>query len=163
MLLAGGLDAAGQSTSGVFRLNPQSGKLTRLGAVPQPFHDAAGALLGNGLIIFGGGSSQSSSAVQRFDLPSRTGRVIAQLPRALSDLASATVGKAVYLIGGYDGRVPRPEIYRTTDGIRFTLVGRLPVGLRYPAVTAIGSRIVIAGGITTGGPTGRSTSSTRRP
>jgi outer membrane protein assembly factor BamB len=151
VVLAGGLDATGQSTSGVFRLDLQSGKLTQLGAVPQPFHDAAGALLGTGLIVFGGGSSQSSSAVQRFDLASRTARVIGQLPRALSDLASATVGNAVYLIGGYDGHVPRPEIYRTTDGVQFRLVGRLPVGLRYPAVTVVGTRVVIAGGVTPGG------------
>jgi hypothetical protein len=152
VLLAGGLDAAGQSTNGVFLLDPQSGRLRSLGTVPQPFHDAAGALLGSRLLVFGGGTSQSSAAVQAFDTGSRTGSVIGRLPRALSDLASATIGRVVYLLGGYDGTAPRAEIYRTTDGIRYTVAGRLKTPLRYPAVTAFGSQIVIAGGVGAAGP-----------
>src|SRR5262249_56592192 len=33
----------------------------------------------------------------------------------------------------------------------FTLAGRLPVGLRYPAVAAVGGDLVVAGGITASG------------
>jgi hypothetical protein len=152
VLLAGGLDTAMQSTNGVFRLDPATGRLAALGTVPQPFHDAAGAILGTKLFIFGGGASQSSASVQAFDLRSRHGSVVAQLPRALSDLASATVGHTVYLVGGYDGVRARAEIYRTTDGLHFALVGRLTAGVRYPAVAAIGTMLVIAGGSTAGGP-----------
>ena len=151
VILAGGLDASGNSTSGVFRFDPRSGRLTQLGSLPQAFHDAAGALLGSTLLVFGGGTSQSSSTVQSFDLTRGKGRVIGQLPRALSDLVSVTVGNDVYLIGGYDGRSPRAEIYRTSDGVHFQLAGRLPVGLRYPAVAAVGPRILIAGGVGAGG------------
>jgi len=73
------------------------------------------------------------------------------LPVALSDLASARIGSTVYLVGGYDGSQPRPEIYATTDGTTFTTVAQLPRGVRYPAVTAVGGRLVIAGGLSAGG------------
>jgi hypothetical protein len=153
VLLAGGLDAAQQSTNGVFRMDAASGKRVRLGSVPEPFHDAAGAVLGPRLLIFGGGAAQSSSSVQAFDLRTHRGSVVARLPRPVSDLAAATVGGTVYLVGGYDGHAPRAEIYSTTDGLHYALVGRLPVGLRYPAVAAVGHTVVIAGGTAAGGPT----------
>ena len=153
VLLAGGLDAGQQSTNGVFRMNPSSGKLTQIGSLPEAFHDAAGAVLGTRLLIFGGGAAQSSSTVQAFDLRNHRSSIVARLPHAISDLATATVGHTVYLVGGYDGRAPRAEIYSTTDGLHYTLAGRVPVGVRYPAVAAIGRTLVIAGGVTVGGPT----------
>jgi hypothetical protein len=155
IVIAGGLDGSGQSTNGVFRLDPANGRLTRLGTVPQPFHDAAGALIGNRLFVFGGGSAISSSAVQSFDLRTARGGVVGRLPRAISDLAAVSVGSATYLVGGFDGVRPRAEIYRTTDGRHFALVGRLPIGVRYPAVAAAGSTLVVAGGVT---PSGTSSS-----
>jgi hypothetical protein len=152
VILAGGLDTATQSTNGVFLLDAATGHLAALGTVPRPFHDAAGAILGAKLLIFGGGASRSSASVQAFDLGSRHGSVVSQLPRPLSDLASATVGHTVYLIGGYDGVRPRGEIYTTGDGLHFRLAARLPFGVRYPAVAAIGTTLVIAGGATADGP-----------
>jgi hypothetical protein len=151
IILAGGLDSGGGSTSGVFRMNPATGALTSLGTVPQSFHDAAGAIFGNNLFVFGGGVAQASSTVQRFDLATRRGSVVAKLPRPLSDIAAASTSSGVYLVGGYDAHVPRREIYRTTDGTHFTLVARLPVGLRYPAVAALGNELVIAGGTAASG------------
>jgi N-acetylneuraminic acid mutarotase len=152
LVIGGGLDASGASTSGIFRLDPTSGRLTSLGSVPQPFHDAAAGLLGNRLFVFGGGSSRSSSSVQAFDLAARHGSVVGHLPHPLSDVASAAIGGTIYLVGGYDDVNPRAEIYSTTDGVHFRLAGRLPQGIRYAAVAAAGGRLVIAGGIGAGGP-----------
>jgi hypothetical protein len=151
ILIAGGLDARGASTSGVYRLDPLSGRLVGLGTVPEPFHDAAVGLVGNRLFVFGGGSSQSSPSVQTFDVADRRGAVVARLPRPLSDLAAAMIGSTIYLVGGYDDHRPRAEIYATTDGTHFRLAGRLPQGLRYPAVAATSGRLVIAGGILASG------------
>jgi hypothetical protein len=151
IIIAGGLDSHGNSTNGVFRMKPETGAVSSLGRVPQSFHDAAGAILGNNLFVFGGGAAQASPAVQRFDLATRQGSVVASLPRALSDIAAASTSTGVYLVGGYDAHVPRREIYRTTDGTHFTLVANLPVGLRYPAVANIGNDIVIAGGTASSG------------
>src|SRR5439155_18013327 len=69
-----------------------------------------------------------------------------------SDLAAAQIGNVTYLVGVYDGTRPRSEIYATTDGTTFSTVGHLPVGLRYPAVTQVGGRLVIAGGLASSGP-----------
>jgi hypothetical protein len=151
IVVAGGLDASGQSTNGVFRLDPSSGALVHLGSVPQAFHDAAGSVVAGRLYVFGGGSAQSSAAVQAFDLRTHRSAVVGHLPRPLSDLATARSGNETYLVGGYDGRRPRPEIYRTSDGRHFTLVGRLPVGVRYAAVVAVGTTLVVAGGVTPAG------------
>jgi len=153
VLIAGGLDAAGRSTKGVFGLDPASGRLTFLGSMPQAFHDAAGALLGHSLFVFGGGAAQSSASVQQFDLRTKRAAISSRLPRALSDLSAAAVGNAVYIVGGYDGRIPRGEIYRTIDGRHFTVAGSLPVGLRYAAVTAVGTSLLIAGGVSSSGAT----------
>lgn len=152
VLIAGGLAADQSSTSGVFRLAPATGHLTALGSVPQAFHDGAGALLNGSLYVFGGGALTSSASVQRFDLATHQGSVVGSLPRPLSDLAAATVGGTVYLVGGWDGRTPRREIYATSDGVHFRVVGRLRQGVRYPAVAAVGSKLVIAGGTTAAGP-----------
>ena len=59
-------------------------------------------------------------------------RIVASLPRALSDIAAAQTPDGVFLVGGYDGRAPRPEIYRTRDGTHFALVARLPSGFATP-------------------------------
>jgi PQQ-like domain len=155
ILIAGGLDAAGNSTDGVFRMTAGSPVLTSLGTVPEAFHDAAGGIIGDRLFVFGGGAAQSSSAVQRFDLATHTAKIVAQLPRPLSDIASASTPDGVYLVGGYDGHVPRREIYHTSDGLHFHEVAQLPVGLRYPAVAALGSTLVIAGGTSIAGASDR--------
>jgi len=155
ILIVGGLDASSASTNGVYSLDPRTHALLMLGSVPVAFHDAAGAVLGNSVYVFGGGAASSSDAVQRFDLATRRGSVVGRLPKPLSDVAGVVAGGAVYLIGGYDGRSPQRRIYRTTDGRHFTVVAILPLGLRYPAVAAVGPRIVIAGGTTTGGASAR--------
>jgi N-acetylneuraminic acid mutarotase len=58
----------------------------------------------------------------------------------------------VYLVGGYDGSVPRREIYATSDGVRFTRAAILPIGLRYAAAASAGTDVLIAGGVSSHGP-----------
>jgi outer membrane protein assembly factor BamB len=151
--LAGGLDDAGRSAAGVFSLDPATGTLASLGSMPQAFHDAAGAVIGGKLFVFGGGSSSSLDTVQAFDFGSNQGSVAGHLPLALSDLAAATAGRTTYLVGGYDGTSPQRTILATIDGTTFMRAGSLPVGLRYPAVAATPSGdVLIVGGETTSGP-----------
>ena len=146
ILIAGGLDANGTSTDGVFAYSPQTGHIARVGTVPQAFHDAAGAMIGKDLFVFGGGSTESSDAVQSFDPATGKGTVRGHLPMALSDLTGATIGHTVYLVGGWNGTSPQPTVWSTTGGTRFTKVATLPAGVRYPAVAAVGSNLVVAGG-----------------
>jgi hypothetical protein len=154
IFVAGGLDASGASVAGVFALDPVTGTLSGLGSVPHPFHDAAATVMGDRLVIFGGGAGQSSDAVQAFPLggSAGSGQLIGHLPKPLSDLGAATIGDTVYVVGGFDGISPQREVYATTDGVRFRTVGTLPVGLRYAAVAPAGDRLVIAGGESANGP-----------
>lgn len=149
--LAGGLDSSDASVGGVFSLDPRTGEVTSLGATANAFHDAAGAMIGGKLVIFGGGSSAGTDTVQAFDPVTEIASVIGHLPVALSDMSAAVVGRTVYLVGGYDGNTPRAEIYATTDGRTFRTIAALPHGLRYAAVTAVGATVVIAGGQTATG------------
>jgi len=146
ILIAGGLDANGNSTDGVFALSPQTGRIHQVGTVPQAFHDAAGAMIGKDLFVFGGGSTESSDAVQAFDPSTGKGTVRGHLPMALSDLTGATIGKTVYLVGGWNGAAPQPTVWSTTDGMHFTKVATLPAGVRYPAVASVANDLVVAGG-----------------
>ena len=146
ILIAGGLDANGTSTNGVFAYSAQTGHIAQVGTVPQAFHDAAGEMIGKDLFVFGGGSTESSDAVQSFDPATGKGTVRGHLPMALSDLTGATIGRTVYLVGGWNGASPQPTVWSTTDGMDFTKVATLPAGVRYPAVAAVGSNLVVAGG-----------------
>jgi N-acetylneuraminic acid mutarotase len=58
-------------------------------------------------------------------------------------------------VGGYDGISPQRIIYSTKDGRHFRRAGVMPVGLRYAAAAATASTVIIAGGVTSGGPSDR--------
>ena len=150
LLVLGGLDAANQSASGVFRLDGATGRLSPAGTLAQPLHDAAGAVLGSRVLVLGGGSSQSTDAVESIGQQS-AGQVVGRLPTPRSDLAAVTLGGKLYVVGGYDGLVPSPEVLRTSDGRRFATVARLPVPVRYPAVATEGRTIYVFGGQTATG------------
>ena len=154
LLVLGGLDAAGESASGVFSLNPRTGRLAPAGSLAQSVHDAAGATLGGTAYVLGGGSTSSTTAVQALSAGG-TARIVGQLPAPRSDVVAATVGGQIYLIGGYDGQTLAAAVLRTRDGRSFSTVTRLPVPVRYPAVAAAGETIYVFGGETADGrPTG---------
>ena len=150
LLILGGLDRAGQSVPGVYRLDPSSGTVTRAGRLAQPTHDAAGAVIHGADVVFGGGVVSSTATVQTWR-QGAAGRVTGHLPSVRSDLAAATVGSTTYLVGGYDGSHWSSAVLATTDGARFRVAARLPVPVRYAAVAAVGGRIIVAGGLTPSG------------
>ena len=52
----------------------------------------------------------------------------------------------MYLVGGYDGTNATRDVLATTDGVRFRTIAQLPVGVRYPAVVALGENVYVFGG-----------------
>ena len=116
-----------------------------------PVHDAAAAVLGGHLLVFGGGASTVEDVVQSVDLGSGHASIVGHLPTPLADLQAVSDGHTVYLVGGYDGRSPQSNVYATTNGRSFRKVAALPAGVRYPAVAMVGGRIVVAGGETGSG------------
>jgi N-acetylneuraminic acid mutarotase len=148
VLVAGGLDSSGSSTDGVYRVSPDAGTVAHVGTVTQAFHDAAAAMVGSRLVVFGGGPSSGTDVVQAFP-----GSVIGHLPTVASDLEAVTAGGQIVVVGGYDGSNYLTSVLATEDGVTFRRVADLPVGLRYAAVAAPGSHsVIVAGGLSTAGP-----------
>jgi Kelch motif protein/putative pyrroloquinoline-quinone binding quinoprotein len=151
-LILGGLDSSSSSASGVFLLDSASGKLSEAGSLTGPLHDSAATLLGERVLVFGGGTEASTDAVQALSAP---GGIVAagtnaeatgRLPTVRSDLSAVTIGATAYVLGGYDGSKPIDSVLATSDGSTFSQVARLPAPGRYLAVTALGGRIYAFGG-----------------
>ncbi len=153
LLILGGLDSSNTSVGGVFRMDTATGRLRPAGALSGPLHDAAAAALADRVLVIGGGSATSDDTVQ--SLPAGGGgagaRVVGHLPTVRSDLSAVTVGRAAYVLGGYDGQVPIDSVLRTGDGTSFSQIAALPAPARYMAVTALGGKIYAFGGETAGG------------
>ena len=150
LLVIGGLDSSSASTSGVFRLDAGSGRLTPAGALAEPLHDAAAAVLGGRTLVFGGGSTATVDSVESVS-PKATGRVVGHLPTPRSDLSVVTARGGAYVLGGYDGRTSLGPVLQTTDGQRYSTVTNLPSPVRYTAAAAIGDTIYAFGGEPAGG------------
>ncbi|MGH9108848.1 MAG: PQQ-binding-like beta-propeller repeat protein [Acidimicrobiales bacterium] len=151
--IAGGLVASGASTDGVATLDTSTGQLTRQANLPAPVHDAAGAAIAGRAVAFGGGSPTTFAAVQSAPLPGTAGppAQLSQLPAPRSDAVAVTLAGATYLVGGYNGSAPTPQVLATKDGRTFRVVASLSVPVRYPAVAASGGYLYVFGGQAVGG------------
>jgi YVTN family beta-propeller protein len=152
-LLAGGLDSRDVSTDRVGIV--AAGRETDRGRLPGAVHDAAAVSLGRSAYVFGGGNGVAQSdRILRIDPATGRTTIAGRLPAASSDLGAAVVGNTAYVVGGFTGRRWLDTIVAWRPGAAPRVVAHLPVPLRYAAVTAIGSRLVIAGGST---PAGKAT------
>ena len=152
IIIAGGLTASG--TTGIVRaIDPANGHIRRSGLLRVPVHDAAGAVLSDHLLVFGGGRAVPGPTVQRVVLGATgtNGTVVGRLPAARADLAAVVVGDNAFLIGGGAGGASDARIWATRDGAKVRLVGRLRIGVRYAAVAASGTSIFIFGGTSASG------------
>ena len=134
VVLLGGIDASGNSTDAVQAVG--SGPAGHVGALPIPQHDAQAATLGSEVYVFGGGQVSSYDHILRYD--PATG--------AVTRAGTLPVGDTAYVVGGYTGSTPLDTILAWRPGGSPHAVGRLSAGLRYAAVTAVGSRLIVAGG-----------------
>ncbi len=145
LLIAGGLDSAGASVPGIFTLATSNGHLVLVGDLSVPTHDAAGTVIGRQALVFGGGTTGPSSTAQRFEVPG-TVEPSGYLPAARADAAATSIGDTAFVVGGYDGAALDPEVLATTDGVHYSIVARLAVAVRYPAVAALDGKIYVFGG-----------------
>ena len=145
VVLAGGLTAQDTSTSAVIALRGSSAKVRP--ALPTAQHDAPAASLGGAVYVFGGGDGvRQLDHVLRIDPRSGQVTAVGRLPAASSDSSAATVGSTAYVVGGYTGAHWLNTIVAVTPGGSARIVAHLPVELRYAAVAAVGTSVVIAGG-----------------
>jgi hypothetical protein len=156
LLMIGGLTPQGTSADTVTALDPVTGATRPAARLAAATHDAAGAVLGGRAYLFGGGSAASGAlsepTIQAITPGTKTA-VVGQLPTARSDLTSVTAGPVAYLIGGYGGAGPDPQVLATTDGSHFRVAARLPVPVRYAAVAEGSGMIWVFGGQSATGTT----------
>jgi hypothetical protein len=147
--LLGGLSASDTSTAGIVTFAGLHASGSAL--LPEAQHDAQAALLGGEVYVFGGGQYSSYDHIVRYEPGSGRVSVVGHLPRPASDVAVTTIGDTACIVGGYDGERALDTILAWRVGQAARLVARLPSGLRYAAVAAIGSKLIIIGGSTEAG------------
>ena len=150
LMVLGG-ETRGTSTSQVLLGTPEH--LHAAGRLPSPTHDAAAALVGRSVYLFGGGQASSVDTIVRVDPATGVSAAAGHLDEPLSDLGAVTIDGTPYLIGGFTGIKFASAILRFRGGSRTTTVARLPEGTRYAGVAALRGRIYVAGGLTAGGIT----------
>lgn len=151
VLALGGLVGGGTSSAQVLIGRPP--RLVAVGSLPTPSHDAAAALVGRAVELFGGGEASSVNSVVRVDPASGRARLVARLDEPLSDLGVAKIAGTTYLVGGYTGSRYASAILRVGADGSTTTVARLPTGVRYAGVAVLDSQIYVAGGLTIAGAT----------
>ena len=149
VLVCGGLTPTG-TTADVMLFDPAGRRVTTIGRLATPVHDAAAAAVGPRAFVFGGGSLVAGSTVQLVD-PLGGSRLVGRLPAPRADVAAVTVGGAAIVVGGGTPLRPDPAVLSTADGVHFSRIATLAVAVRYPAVAAVGGKIYVIGGSTPGG------------
>jgi hypothetical protein len=144
LLVVGGLTTADTTTQQILLVDV-SHRTVKTAGQHVPVHDAAGAVVGGKDLVFGGGSTTVSSAVQDVT-PGGSTQVISHLPQPRADLVAISDGKAGYVLGGFDGTQGSTTVLRTLDGRAFTVMGTLPLSVRYPAIAATAGSIWLFGG-----------------
>jgi YVTN family beta-propeller protein len=118
-----------------------------IGRLPSVRHDTAAAVINRMIYVFGGGNGPSQlNDIVRVDPGTGSSRLVGHLPAASSDSTAATIGGTAYVVGGYTGTHWLDTIVGYRPGQAAHVVAHLPHTLRYAAVTAVGNRLVIAGG-----------------
>ena len=103
------------------------------------------------LFVYGGTGNGTVATVQRID----RGHVAVDagvLPAPRADLVEAQAAGKVVLLGGYDGTNLLADVLVSSNGTTFTVLTRLPVPVRYPAVAVRGNDLYVYGGDVAGKP-----------
>ncbi len=160
-MLLGGLTAADQSRTDIRLATASRDRLA--GSLPTSLHDTAAVTIGDSVYLFGGGTGANTQSDQILRIPVRGGQpvVVGRLPAPSSDQSAAAIRGIAYVVGGYTGSRWLDTIVAFRPGRAARVVARLPRALRYAAVAANGSSLVIAGGSLENGTASRSVLSFR--
>ena len=155
-MLLGGLTTADTSRADVLVTTPAADRAA--GVLSTAVHDSAAARLGHAVYLFGGGTAANTQSDEIVRMPAAggRGRVVGRLPAPSSDQAAAAIGGTVYVVGGYTGSRWLDTIVAWRPGSTARAIAHLPTPLRYAAVTAVGTRLLIAGGSLEDGTASRS-------
>ena len=144
-VLLGGLTAADTSRDDIVTVSRAGSR--RVGHLPTAVHDAAAVTIGPLAYLFGGGTGAAQiDTIVRVDPRTGAAEAVGHLPVRSSDQAGAAIGGTAYIVGGYTGTRWLDTIVAWKPGGRARVVAHLPSAVRYAAVTAVGNRLIIAGG-----------------
>jgi DNA-binding beta-propeller fold protein YncE len=145
IVLLGGLNAADTSVDTVIAAAFHGSSV--IARLPSVRHDTAAAVINRNIYVFGGGNGPSQlSDIVRVDPRAGRSTLIAHLPAASSDSTAAAIGGTAYIVGGYTGTRWLDTIVAYRPGQAAHVVAHLPRTIRYAAVTAVGDKLLIAGG-----------------
>src|SRR5689334_22141538 len=143
--VAGGLLPGNGSTAAAYELDLRSGKSKALPDMHVQVHDTAGARVGSRTLVIGGGNAAEQDVVQAWNGDAWS--TIGHIPQARSDLSVVSVGRSVFVLGGYSGRtVAEADILASDDGRSWKSIGRLETPVRYAASAVARGRIWLFGG-----------------
>jgi YVTN family beta-propeller protein len=144
-VLIGGLTPADVSSDEIVTATRAGSQ--RVGRIPGALHDSAAVTIGRDAYLFGGGTGTAQiDTILMVDPATGAAQTVGHLPAGSSDQSAAAIGRTAYIIGGYTGTRWLDTIVAWTPGSAAHVVGHLPHTLRYAATTAVGGRIVVAGG-----------------
>jgi DNA-binding beta-propeller fold protein YncE len=145
IVLLGGLNAADTSVDTVIAAGYHGASV--IARLPSVRHDTAAAVINRTIYVFGGGNGPSQlNDIVRVDPRTGHSGLIGHLPAASSDSTAAAIGGTAYIVGGYTGTRWLNSIVAYRPGSTAHVVAHVPQMIRYAAVTAVGSNLVIAGG-----------------
>ena len=145
VVLAGGLTPADVSSDAIVTAT-RAGS-ARVGRIPTALHDSAAVHIGSAVYLFGGGTATTQlDTILMIDPRTGAAQAAGHLPTDSSDQAAAAIGRTAYIVGGYTGGRWLDTVVAWRPGGTARVVARLPHTLRYAAVTAVGKRLIIAGG-----------------
>jgi N-acetylneuraminic acid mutarotase len=144
VVVLGGLAPGDTTTARTWRIDTRTAQVRRGASLARAVHDASGAVLGSRAFVFGGGAAATVADVQQWSTAGSG--VSGSLPGPRSDSAAVVVNGTAYVVGGFSGSGMTKDVVATTDGRTFRVVGRLRVGVRYPAVAAVAGQVYVVGG-----------------
>src|SRR6266576_2760089 len=144
-VLVGGLTPADVSSDAI--VSATRAGSARIGRIPTALHDSAAVQIGGAVYLFGGGTATTQlDTILMIDPRTGAAQAAGHLPTDSSDQAAAAIGRTAYIVGGYTGGRWLDTVVAWRPGGTARVVARLPHTLRYAAVTAVGKRLIIAGG-----------------
>jgi N-acetylneuraminic acid mutarotase len=144
LLVLGGLAAGDSTTARAWRIDVGRAAAAAARPLAMAVHDASGATVPGGALVFGGGAATTVAKVQQWTTAGA--RVVGSLPQPRSDSTAAVIGGTAYVVGGFTGSSMARDVLATTNGRSFRRVARLRIGVRYPALAAVGGQLYVVGG-----------------
>jgi hypothetical protein len=149
--LLGGLDVRRAPTNTVVRVDPTANTASLVGTLTQPVQNHAAIAIGERVLLYGGGERFALRDIQEYKGADRA-EVAGQLSAGRFGHAAIVAGGRVVIVGGSDGNGDQTEVLASADGVNFTVITNLPVGLRFPALATANEKVYVFGGEVDGVP-----------